>query len=80
MDAVQKIYRNTYKLERSFLIIIFPSVTEYGVGNEVSTHGDIYSYGILLLEMFTGRRPMDNELGESIGLREYVQRSKGTAR
>lgn len=50
-------------------------MTEYGLGNEVSTHGDVYSYGILLLEMFTGRRPTDSEFGESIGLREYVQRA-----
>ncbi|KAG2630646.1 hypothetical protein PVAP13_3KG540100 [Panicum virgatum] len=46
---------------------------EYGLGNEVSTHGDVYSYGILLLEMFTGKRPMDSEFGEAIGLHKYVQ-------
>jgi len=41
---------------------------EYGVGAEVSTYGDMFSFGILMLEMLTGRRPTDEmfEDGENI--------------
>ena len=48
-------------------------IEEYGLGNEVSIPGDVYSYGVLLLEMFTGKRPTDGEFGEALGLHKYVQ-------
>ncbi|RLM77936.1 putative LRR receptor-like serine/threonine-protein kinase [Panicum miliaceum] len=46
---------------------------EYGAGNVVSTQGDIYSYGILILEMITGRRPTDNAFDGALGLRKHVE-------
>jgi serine/threonine protein kinase len=39
----------------------------------VSIHGDIYSYGVLILEMVTGRRPTDNEVEHGLSLRNYVE-------
>ncbi|KAL6851514.1 hypothetical protein ACP4OV_020447 [Aristida adscensionis] len=46
---------------------------EYGAGNMISTHGDIYSYGILVLEMVTGKRPADNPFTQALSLREYAE-------
>ncbi|CAN0924035.1 Probable LRR receptor-like serine/threonine-protein kinase At3g47570 [Linum grandiflorum] len=48
---------------------------EYGMGNEVSSQGDIYSYGIVLLEMFTGKRPVDENFEEGLNLHNIVQRA-----
>lgn len=39
----------------------------------VSTHGDIYSFGILVLETITAKRPTDSRFGQGLGLCEYVE-------
>ncbi|CAA6659231.1 unnamed protein product [Spirodela intermedia] len=46
---------------------------EYGTAARVTTRGDVYSYGILLLEMFTGVRPTDGRFaGGGWNLRRWV--------
>ncbi|KAB2595922.1 LRR receptor-like serine/threonine-protein kinase [Pyrus ussuriensis x Pyrus communis] len=46
---------------------------EYGMGHEVWTQGDVYSYGILLLEMFTGMRPTSDMFQGTSNLHNFVK-------
>ncbi|KAL0291408.1 UNVERIFIED_CONTAM: putative LRR receptor-like serine/threonine-protein kinase [Sesamum angustifolium] len=48
---------------------------EYGMVDMVSTQGDVYSYGILLLEMFTNRRPTNDAFEDHINLHNFVRRA-----
>ncbi|CAM8897835.1 unnamed protein product [Rhodiola kirilowii] len=47
---------------------------EYGMGSKISPMGDVYSFGILLLEMITGMRPTNNLFTDGIGIHEYVMK------
>ena len=47
-------------------------MAEYGVGCDVSTKGDVYSYGILLLEMITGKRPTNPMFEGGLNLHNYA--------
>lgn len=52
---------------------LFRSVAEYGEGQEVSTHGDVYSLGIVLIEMFTRRRPTDDMFRGGLNLHCFAE-------
>ncbi|KAJ4873455.1 Leucine-rich repeat protein kinase family protein [Raphanus sativus] len=46
---------------------------EYAMGGEISVHGDAYSFGILIFEMFSGKRPTDEIFGGDITLRSCIR-------
>lgn len=45
---------------------------EYGMGCKISTGGDVYGFGVLLLEMLTAKRPTDTLFGNDLSLHKYV--------
>ncbi|CAI9755951.1 unnamed protein product [Fraxinus pennsylvanica] len=48
---------------------------EYGTEGIVSTSGDVYSFGIMLLEMYTRKKPTDEMFGEKMSLKSWVGHS-----
>ncbi|XP_044970939.1 probable LRR receptor-like serine/threonine-protein kinase At3g47570 [Hordeum vulgare subsp. vulgare] len=48
---------------------------EYGSGSKISMEGDVYSYGIIILEMLTRKRPTDEMFKDGLSLYKFVEDS-----
>ncbi|XP_040380682.1 putative leucine-rich repeat receptor-like serine/threonine-protein kinase At2g24130 [Oryza brachyantha] len=47
---------------------------EYGLGGHPSPQGDVYSFGVMTLELITGKRPTDVIFHEGLTLHDWVRR------
>ncbi|EEF36217.1 serine-threonine protein kinase, plant-type, putative [Ricinus communis] len=47
---------------------------EYGMGGSASTSGDVYSFGILLLELFIAKKPTNVMFQEGLSLSNFAMR------
>ncbi|KAK8649033.1 hypothetical protein V6N13_129771 [Hibiscus sabdariffa] len=46
---------------------------EYGLGGKASTAGDVYSFGVMLLELFTGKNPTHESFVGELSLIKWTQ-------
>ncbi|MFS7956947.1 putative protein kinase RLK-Pelle-LRR-XII-1 family [Helianthus anomalus] len=65
-------YQTNSTMNRGTIGYIAP---EYGIGNEMTSCGDIYSFGILLLEVMTGKKPTDNIFQDGLSLHKFASMS-----
>ncbi|XP_047053147.1 receptor kinase-like protein Xa21 [Lolium rigidum] len=70
---------NTYQDSSTSLACLKGSIgyipPEYGMSEEISTKGDVYSFGVLLLQMITGCSPTDERFNDGTSLHQFVDRA-----
>ncbi|CAI0410072.1 unnamed protein product [Linum tenue] len=63
---------STIGIKGTIGILTLHLFAEYGMGSAASKEGDVYSFGILLLELFSGKRPTDQLFEDGRNLRDYM--------
>lgn len=56
--------------------VIFVLVLEYGYTLKVDEKIDIYSYGVVLLELLTGKMPLDPTFEEAVDIVEWIRKKR----
>ncbi|XP_009353384.2 receptor kinase-like protein Xa21 [Pyrus x bretschneideri] len=76
--GIAKLGGGDYVTHTMTLATIGYMAPEYGTEGIVSTRGDVYSFGIVLMEAFTKRKPTDEMFVEEMSLTQWVSNSLST--
>ncbi|CAK8530746.1 unnamed protein product [Lathyrus sativus] len=52
---------------------------EYGSKGVISVKGDVYSYGIMLMEIFTGKKPTNEMFSDKLTLKTWISESMASS-
>lgn len=55
----------------------FETVSEYGYMMKITEKSDVYSYGVVLLEVLTGKQPIDPTIPDGVHVVDWVRQKKG---
>nr|GMD57492.1 probable LRR receptor-like serine/threonine-protein kinase At3g47570 [Ipomoea batatas] len=72
-DVVVRVFDMDEMIAQQDFAMLDESIPEYGFGSRPSKAGDVYSLGILILEMLTGRRPTDELFKDGLNLHSYAK-------
>ena len=65
-------------LHVSILIsILFLSISEYGYMMKITEKSDVYSYGVVIIEVLTGKQPIDPTIPDGQHIVDWVRRKRG---
>ncbi|CAN6546266.1 unnamed protein product [Malus baccata var. baccata] len=73
--GIAKLGGGDYVTHTMTLATIGYMAPEYGTEGIVSTRGDVYSFGIVLMETFTKRKPTDEMFVDEMSLKQWVSNS-----
>ncbi|XP_057785112.1 probable LRR receptor-like serine/threonine-protein kinase At3g47570 [Salvia miltiorrhiza] len=72
--GISKLFHNGEDAVRTInMATIGYAAPEFGSEGMVSSNGDVYSFGILLVEMFTSKKPTDDMFNGEMNIKEWVE-------
>ncbi|KAK7824819.1 putative leucine-rich repeat receptor-like serine/threonine-protein kinase [Quercus suber] len=61
-------------IQTSSFIVLVCALGLYGLGGKASTSGDVYSFGILLLEMIIAKKRTDGIFQEGLSINKFISK------
>lgn len=60
-----------------YYLFLYLGIEEYGYMMKITEKSDVYSYGIVVLEVLTGKQPIDPTIPDGLHIVDWVRQKRG---